>query len=399
MDYDLHTEHFSIFSRREDKFGFNGFPSITKLDDGRLLMSCRGLALHHMCPFGKSVLMYGTPDGKKWGLPQVLRDSHLDDRDCSVLNMGNGKLMAAWYNWTNDMYFKRPFYRMLNDTLGNEDYIFVTTHLRSVDLPTQLEDYGSWVCVSEDNGMTWKEPTRCPVASFHGPMMINDGSVLYIGKDIDGKETGGKNMVYRSTDDGKTWEYISDLPLADGCTYANLVDPQAIQLPSGRLICHIRFQKGQNVPLEKYGVGFSVFQTVSDDNGKTWTTPECLGCTGAPPHIIRHSSGALVCVYGRREKPGLGERAMVSLDDGETWIKELILRDDNVDPDLGFPSSVELDDGSILTVYYQYNVQEKADRYTRDMVNDKGETVPVDIKASVMGTRWSIEDILKKNGR
>ena len=31
----------------------------------------------------------------------------------------------------------------------------------------------------------------------------------------------------------------------------------------------------------------------------------------------------------------------------------MILRDDGPDGDLGYPSSAELDDGSILTVYYQ----------------------------------------------
>ncbi|MEA4912057.1 MAG: hypothetical protein VB092_05510, partial [Oscillospiraceae bacterium] len=118
MDYNLHAEHSTVISRPDDKFGFFGFPNIEKLDDGRLLLSCSGLRLSHMCPFGKAVLLFGAPDGSKWGLPQVLRDSHLDDRDCSVLNMGGGKLMAAWYNWMNDMYFKRPFLKMLYDTDG-----------------------------------------------------------------------------------------------------------------------------------------------------------------------------------------------------------------------------------------------------------------------------------------
>ena len=72
---------------------------------------------------------------------------------------------------------------------------------------------------------------------------------------------------------------------------------------------------------------------------------------------------------------------MVSLDEGKTWITEIILRDDTKDPDLGFPCSVELDDGSIYTVYYQFN--------ERDGVLDK--------QASIMATRWRIDDILKQH--
>ncbi len=52
-----------------------------------------------------------------------------------------------------------------------------------------------------------------------------------------------------------------------------------------------------------------------------------------------HSSGALLCTYGYRKHP-YGQRAMMSRDGGP-------------DSDLGYPSSVELADGSVFTVYYQ----------------------------------------------
>lgn len=377
MSIDIKAKHSTVISRPDDKFGFFGFPNITKLDDGRLLLSCSGLRLHHMCPFGKAVIMFGAPDASKWGLPQVLHDSRLDDRDCSVLNMGGKKLMAAWFNWKNEMYFKRPFYKMLYDSTNNDDFMLITAHLRSVSEKQQEDDYGSWVCVSEDDGVTWGKPSRVKVASFHGPMMLQNGSLLYLGKDIDGKETGGTNMAYSSTDDGKTWAHVSDIPIVEneGLSYLNFVDPHAVQLPSGRIICHIRYQNA--AAPEKYGA-FTVFQTESDDNGKTWTKPHCLGVNGSPPHLIRHSSGALISVYGRRAKP-YGESAMVSLDDGKTWITELILRDDTAHPDLGFPASVELPDGQIYTVYYQFNERDGK----------------LDEKASIMATTWSIEEILK----
>ena len=75
---------------------------------------------------------------------------------------------------------------------------------------------------------------------------------------------------------------------------------------------------------------------------------------GSPPHLLRHSSGAIVMVYSYRVKP-YGQRARVSCDEGATWSEEIPLRTDGYLPsiDLGYPASVELPGGEILTIYYQ----------------------------------------------
>jgi len=56
--------------------------------------------------------------------------------------------------------------------------------------------------------------------------------------------------------------------------------------------------------------------------------------------------------YGYR-KGHYGQRAMICRDGGQSWEYDLILRDDGPGHDLGYPSSVELADGSVFTVYYQ----------------------------------------------
>ncbi|MGN1075298.1 MAG: sialidase family protein, partial [Eubacteriales bacterium] len=73
--------------------------------------------------------------------------------------------------------------------------------------------------------------------------------------------------------------------------------------------------------------------------------------SGSPPHLLVHSSGAVICTYGRREEP-FGERAMISYDEGKTWTRDIELCP-GADFDLGYPATVELADGSLLTVYYQ----------------------------------------------
>ena len=86
--------------------------------------------------------------------------------------------------------------------------------------------------------------------------------------------------------------------------------------------------------------------------------------------MLVHSSGAIVLTYGRRKAP-YGERARISRDGGKTWGEEIVISSEATSGDLGYPSSVELSDGSILTVYYQ--------RYKNDTFT------------SILGTRWSID--------
>jgi len=73
-----------------------------------------------------------------------------------------------------------------------------------------------------------------------------------------------------------------------------------------------------------------------------------------PPHLIQLRSGAVLNTYSWR-RPPFGQRACVSYDEGHTWdvAHEIVIRDDAPDADLGYPASVELPDGTILTVHYQ----------------------------------------------
>ena len=160
------------------------------------------------------------------------------------------------------------------------------------------------------------------------------------------------------------------MPLAADEDVECFHEPHSVELPGGRIFGLIR--NGPNhhdYRNRQHGqTDFEMCQTVSDDGGKTWSAAQPLGFHGSPPHLLLHSSGALVCVYGYRKVP-YGQRVMISHDGAESWEHDYILRDDGPHPDLGYPSSVELDDGSILTVYYQ-------------------RPSSVDDKCSLLWTRW-----------
>jgi hypothetical protein len=78
---------------------------------------------------------------------------------------------------------------------------------------------------------------------------------------------------------------------------------------------------------------------------------------GHPADIIQLADGRLLCTYGIRTsvhaRPA-GIRACFSSDNGKTWdIKtEVQLRNDFLNLDIGYPESIQMPDGNVMTVYY-----------------------------------------------
>jgi len=73
---------------------------------------------------------------------------------------------------------------------------------------------------------------------------------------------------------------------------------------------------------------------------------------GLPSHLLRLRDGRLVMTYGYRRKP-FGNQARLSTDGGRTWSAPITLSDDGMGGDLGYPSTVELADGTLLSVWYE----------------------------------------------
>ena len=348
-----------------------GWPSVARLADGSLLAAASGFRLGHNCAFGRTVIWHSQDEGRTWSMPRVLNDSPLDDRDAGVVALPGGGAMVSWFS--SDI-------RIFRESMSMSDQIWKDSLLlfNAYDEEIVQRTLGSVVRRILPDG-TAEAPIPVQVTSPHGPIVLHDGSLFYVGTpfgkfDYEGKlhfsmETLIKEnyvLALRSDDLGRTWRQLGELRPPKACESHDLeyeaylrglgqqvgdgvsfYEPHAVELPDGRILCAIRVQYGKT--WQESGTWLSD----SSDGGLTWSAPRPLiNDTGLPPHLLRHSSGVIVLTYGYRREP-FGQRVAFSLDDGKTWQTDWILRDDAPIPDLGYPATTELSDGSLYTVYYQ----------------------------------------------
>lgn len=336
-------------------FRYIGWPTVCRDENGVLYAVASGFRIGHADPFGKTVMYISRNNGKTWTPPMVINDTYLDDRDAGILYLGNGCMLVTWFCAPNERYLAYEVGKTVPEVADA-----IAGMMKSVTyIPEDYPKGGSFVRISEDYGVTWSETIRVPISAPHGPNLLRDGSIIYLGKDMypehikltsedilraPDEYMKGKIRALKSVDGGHSWEELCVLKIPDGTSIESFHEPHVIELPDGRLLGVIRFQ-------EDGGKGLTMYKTFSDNGGKNWSEMKKIDVCGAPPHLMLHSSGALICSYSRREKP-FGARALVSYDFGETWSEDYII-DIGDNDNLGYPSSVELDDGSILTVYYK----------------------------------------------
>ncbi len=348
---EIENEHGIIYRVDSNPYVYNAWPTICKDENGKLYVACSGHRIGHFCPYGKNYLFTSNDEGKKWSAPMIINDGYLDDRDAGLTYLGDGKIMLAWFVRPKKYYTEEINWIFRNSAPITHGMALGTVRDWEV-LPKEYDKSGSFIKVSDDYGFSWNsEPILVPVSSPHGPIKLKNGKLLYLGKEFKPENhLGGDIMAYESSDEGKTWDYLSTIEYPIGedgklLNEDNLHEPFAIELDDGTIVGIIRAQ-GENVYHR-----FTMYAIYSYDGGKTWTHPEAMGISGSPPHLLKHSSGALVLTYGRREVP-FGIRAMISYDGGYSYGDEIILQNSH-SGDIGYPSSVELSDGSIITVYYE----------------------------------------------
>jgi hypothetical protein len=231
---------------------------------------------------------------------------------------------------------------------------------------------------SNDRARTWQGPYSLPnfgqpgIAARTDYIVNGPHDLMIFVTAAKQNEREGRVMTARTTDGGATWAFVSWIgPEPEGFA----IMPASLRLSPTRILTLLRCRERERRWIEAW---------TSDDNGQTWQflnkpalesgdEDERLEHRGrdAPPSLLMLQDRRLALIYNYRSPP-FGIRAKLSLDNGQTWSDEMILRDDGGNWDLGYVRSVQRPDGKIVSVYY-YNDDPDEERYIAATIWDPGE--------------------------
>lgn len=325
----------AVISRNRQ--AYHGWPTLARRSNGELLVVCSGGRESHICPFGRVELIRSRDDGRTWTWPETLIDTAIDDRDAGLCETARGSLLVTTF--TSLAY--EPVLEKANHWPEErlEAWRAARERLTAEQRKAML---GTWMLRSADGGMTWSGLYRVPLNSPHGAVALSDGRLLYAGRELWSQTN--RVGVAESRDDGVTWRWLAAIAPRPGDSVQDYHELHAVQAGDGRLVVHIR---NHNKPNER-----ETLQCESSDGGRTWTTPRAIGVWGLPSHLLRLRDGRLLMSYGYRRKP-FGNQARISSDHGRTWSEPLTISADGAGGDLGYPSTVELANGELLTAWYE----------------------------------------------
>jgi len=318
-----------------------GWPTVARRANGELWVTWSGGREAHVCPFGQVHAMTSRDNGGTWTWPRVLHDSAIDDRDSGCIETAKGTLLVTTFS---SLAYEEILEKAEKD--GKWDAAKLARWHAARDRLSADErkaELGSWLLRSTDGGLSWSTRINTIVNSPHGPVQLKDGRLLYAGKRLWEKIKG--IGVCESKDDGQTWQWLADIQTRTGDTAQHgYHELHAVEASDGTLIAQIRNHNTAN--------NLETLQSESHDGGKTWSEPHSIGVWGMPSHLLRLRDGRLLMTYGHRRAP-FGNQARISTDNGKSWSEAMIVSGDGTNRDLGYPSTVELADGTLLTVWYE----------------------------------------------
>jgi photosystem II stability/assembly factor-like uncharacterized protein len=303
------------------------FPVLVKTGSSSLAVIFRTGGMH-MGISATLAVATSKDGGKSWTDPVEVTPRWEDARNPALGVNKNGDLIVALWK-------------------GKQCYVSEEGEARKWDPKTATEGDYTFTTLSSDNGKTWSELVPLKVnglklISPYGRIITAPDGTLIMSvygnsiNDIESKEN--ELYIIRSKDDGKTW---GDQTLV----VRDYNETSFAFMPDGTLVAAARnWSKGAYVSI-----------LTSNDMGYSWSEPKQVTRSAEhPADLTLLKSGKLLMTFGRRIRP-MGCGALISEDGGKTWNvdREILLAGDGVESgDLGYPSTIQLDDGTIVTALY-----------------------------------------------
>ena len=359
-----------------------GWPTVCRRQNGELIAVFSGDRIGHVCPYGKTQMVRSSDDGETWSDPETIHNSAVDDRDAGIIELADGTLVVNWFSSiTYSQVVNTKGYTGVKGGTTPELIAEYQKHFRAIPKDALIRDVGYFSMRSTDGGRTWEKPVRMIGSVPHGGIQLKSGRLLTIGRYQNGAGNvvkgwddprlalGKRALTVEKSDDGaRSWQLLTTIVPNDPYKLEQFHEPHLVELDDGTIIVQFRHHAAGGDQRKR-----TTLQCESRDGGKTWTPFHPTGILGYPTHLMKLRDGRLLATYACRIPGRIGEWAAVSADGGKTWDAAHEIRlAVGISDDCGYPSTVQLSDGSLLTVYYQRFRPEE--------------------NPSLMATKWRLKD-------
>jgi predicted neuraminidase len=211
----------------------------------------------------------------------------------------------------------------------------------------------SWwgvVRTSEDSGRTWSAARRLPDEVLgpikNKPVRLTDGTVVSPSSTESPERPSTWRVHFeRSTDSGRTWTVSRPPGTTDG-SRIDAIQPSILTHPGGRLQALGRTRSGR------------IFETWSDDAGKTWSALALSALPNPNSGIdaVTLRDGRHLLVYNHTTE-GRSPLNVALSSDGKSWHAALVLESEP--GEYSYPAVIQASDGLVHVTYTWKRVRVK----------------------------------------
>ena len=342
-----------------DPTRYNAHIGATQLTDGEVVVvfnQTRGMRHED---FDSVMLVRSTDNGSTWD-PETKTTvwpctHHFGSDTPSIAQLSDGTLLVN--------FLKTAFYERKG--------IYEDFGPQSERLAGLMEAQGPWITTSADNGYTWEPAYGASVAPMRSGQPIDAVTELPNGVLLMAllgqmrtrywrpDEEASRSFVIRSDNGGLDWEYWSTIAY-DPAGIISFDEPAMERTAQGTLVCMMRTEHLPRMRHQHMWVAYS------HNDGESWSRPEPTNIWGYPADLTPLQDGRVLCTYGYR-RGEFGIRVCLS-EDGEHWDvadEFVVSQGGQVSPTdearswyhIGYPTSVQLADGTILSVFHEWTQQ------------------------------------------